>query len=164
MNCSTNIDENSIIRALNINSHPRRAPSITEVHWVRPPPGWIKVINTDRSAQGAPGSSSYGGIFRTYRGFVEGYFSQALNIGNAYKVQIMAFVFATEKVADFDWKNLWIEYDSTYIINAFKCSENSISLKIHNRWLNALVLFKKLNVKVSHILREGNLVADKLDN
>ena len=102
---SSNYDENNLIRALNINFHPRRAPSITEVQWVPPSPRWIKV-NTIGSAQGTPGPSGCGGIFPNYRCFVKGCFSQALVIGYAYEAEIMAFILAIEKVADFDWKNL----------------------------------------------------------
>ena len=39
---------------------------------------------------------------------------------------------------------------------------DSIPRKIRNRWLNTLELSNSLNLKVSHIYREGNMVVDKL--
>ena len=51
-----------------------------------------------------------------------------------------------------------------YVIRVFGKAKLSILWKIRNRWLNALKLPKKLNMRVSHIFKESNMVADKLAN
>ena len=158
---NSNYSDLRIIRALGIQAIPRRAPVIKSVNWTPPPPGWIKV-NTDGSSLGAPGPSGCGGIFRTYRGFVKGCFSVALDDGFAFEAELHAFIIAIEKAVEFNWNNLWIESDSTMVINAFMKKTVSIPWKIRNRWLNALKLSNTFNLKVSHIYREGNMVADKL--
>lgn len=59
------------LRSLHLNGHPKKAPTILQVQWQKPPPGWIK-CNTDGSALGAPGLATCGGVFRNSRGFVQG--------------------------------------------------------------------------------------------
>ena len=150
-----------VLKNLGVSLHPNPSPNIIPVRWLPPPPDWIKV-NTDGAARGAPGPSGCGGIFRNYRGFVKGSF--AFSVGNcfAFEAELLAFIFAIEKAAEFNWSKLWIEVYSIYVLWAYRKMSVSIPWKIRQRWLNALCLANNLNVVVSHIYREGNSAADKL--
>ena len=102
---NSNYSDLRIIRALGIQAIPRRAPVIKSVNWTPPPPGWIKV-NTDGSSLGAPGPSGCGGIFRTYRGFVKGCSSIAVDDRFAFEAELHAFIITIEKAVEFNWNNL----------------------------------------------------------
>ena len=103
-----------ILNDMGVSNHRRPAPAISLVRWIPPPPGWIK-DNTDGAAHGPPGPSGCEGIFRTCKGFVKGCFS--LSIGNrlALEAELLVFIYAVEKAAEFNWSKLWIEVDSIYV-------------------------------------------------
>jgi hypothetical protein len=62
-----------------------------------------------------------------------------------------------------NWYNLWIETNSSFVVNAFQNARNDVAWNLRNRWRNALVMFKQLNGMVSHIFREGNQVLISLE-
>jgi ribonuclease HI len=77
---------------------------------------------------------------------------------------LFAVVIAIEVAFIMHWNNLWIETDSSFVVRAFQNYSNAVTWNLRNKWRNALVKFKQLNGIVSHILREGNQVADSLAN
>ena len=137
------------------------APNITSVTWSPPPLGWIKV-NMTGSAKEVSSVSGCNGVFCTSHGFVKGCFAFLARDSFAFEVEILAFIFAIEKAAQFNWNKLWIECDSTYVTHAFYNQSVSIPWKIQNHWLKALVLSKKLQILLTHVFRKGNTVANKL--
>jgi hypothetical protein len=60
---SSNIIEFVILKAVNIQIHPHKAPLIKEVLWSPPTRHWMKVI-TDGAVVRNPAKAAYGGIFR----------------------------------------------------------------------------------------------------
>ena len=152
-----------ITHKLKIPRLPPKANSIVEVRWNLPPTGWLK-CNIDGSALGAPGLSGCGGIFRTCRGFSKGCFSFFIGVGHAFEAELLGFILAVEKAKEFEWRNLWIESDSSYVVNLFRKKSGKIPWKLNNRWHRAMKFASEINVVVSHIFREGNAVADKLSN
>ncbi|XP_019433863.1 PREDICTED: uncharacterized protein LOC109340594 [Lupinus angustifolius] len=71
--------EFSMDRRFNCSPHYNPAPTITEVRWLPPPQGWIKV-NSDGAAHGYPGHAGGGGIFRDNNGDMLGCFATYLHI------------------------------------------------------------------------------------
>ncbi|KAL5177721.1 putative ribonuclease H protein [Glycine soja] len=137
------VHELSILKAFSINIHPCKAKYIKEVLWRAPQLGTIK-CNIDGFAHGSPGHVGSGGIFRDHWGGMPGCFSSYIGIQNSLFAKICAIILALEVAKDKGWLNLWIEYDSVLVIQAF--SNPSIVLVL------------------SHIYREGNFCADKLAN
>ncbi|XP_065867602.1 sexual differentiation process protein isp4-like isoform X2 [Euphorbia lathyris] len=60
--CSSRRDDVILSRLL-ASPRPPPAPNIIPVHWLKPPPGWVKV-NMDGSAFGTPGEAGAGGFNR----------------------------------------------------------------------------------------------------
>ena len=146
---------------LGVKGRPANSPAIIQVRWNFPPQGWTKV-NIDGAAKGAPGKAGCGGIFRNCRGFIKGCFSFHLGIRFAFEAEIMGFIMALEFAHQFDWNNLWVETDSSYVALLFKNQSHQVPWVFRNRWIRALKYAKELNTRVSHTFREGNCVADKL--
>jgi ribonuclease HI len=57
---------------------------------------------------------------------------------------------AIEIVASKDWLNLWLETDSTLMVQAFK-SSSIVPSRLRNRWFNCSILIRGMNLVVSHI-------------
>ncbi|KAK2451794.1 hypothetical protein QL285_010814 [Trifolium repens] len=71
---------------------------------------------------------------------------------------------AIEVAYKMNWKNIWIETDSTLVVLAFQNSNTMVPWNLRNRWSNILLLFRNLNGIVTHIHREWNHIADTLAN
>src|SRR6266487_2208711 len=77
---------------------------------------------------------------------------------SVFHVELIALILAMELANSKGWKYLWLESNSLMALRAF----NSIDLvpwDLRNRWSNCLSL--GLNLRWSHIYREGNACADK---
>jgi len=68
---------------------------------------------------------------------------------------------AMEYVVAHSWHNLWIECDSSAVIQAFN-NVAIIPFRLRNRWHN--VFHGRIQAICSHVYREGNCCADKLDD
>jgi ribonuclease HI len=124
---------------------------------------WLK-CNVDGAAKRNPGIAGCGGVFRNHRAeFVYG-FAEPLGFTSSTQAELFAVVIAIEVAFIMHWNNLWIETDSSFVVRAFQNYSNAVTWNLRNKWRNALVKFKQLNGIVSHILREGNQVADSLAN
>lgn len=81
--------------SLRVSRLPRKAPSISTVHWNPPAQDWIK-LNTDGLARRNPDSSITDGVFRTCRGFVKGLFSINIGVHTAYFAELLAVILGIE--------------------------------------------------------------------
>jgi len=68
---------------------------------------------------------------------------------------------ATEIAFQRNWKNVWIESDSSLVVMAFN-NDSMIPCNLRNRWLNCKDFLYHMNFVVTHIYREGNRYADNL--
>ncbi|CAA0835770.1 Polynucleotidyl transferase- ribonuclease H-like superfamily protein [Striga hermonthica] len=131
------VDELLILRRLHVKGRPRPDRRFIPVLWSPPVVGWLKV-NTDGSSLAAPGESVSAGIFRDSGGRVIGCFSIDVGILFAYEAELLAAITAVEIAYDREpWRFL-------------------------ARWLRVLSLLPLFEFRISHIFREGNLVADAL--
>jgi hypothetical protein len=62
-----------------------------------------------------------------------------------------------------DWSNLWLETDSTLVVQAFN-DTSLVPWRLWNRWFNCFILIKSVNIIVSPIYREGNTCPEDLAN
>lgn len=158
---SNSIDEFVILKQFNIDHH-SRAPKIKEVVWLSPPCNWTK-CNIDGAAQGSPGSSAYGGIFRGHNAAALGCFSCNLDCSTSLVAELSATMNAIEIANNRGWFNLWIDTDSILVLKAFN-RQDFVPSRLQSRWKNRMVIAKRLSRQVTHIYREGNHCADKLAN
>lgn len=75
--------------------------------------------------------------------------------------EFVGVMLAIEIAFDKGWHNLWIECDSKLVLDAFK-NISLVPWKLVNRWKNCLYIADRMNIRFSHIFREGNSSADKL--
>jgi hypothetical protein len=77
---------------------------------------------------------------------------------------LCAVMTAIEVAQSRNWYNLSLEIDSVLVVLAFNNLNTTVAWNFKNRWHNCMLLFKQMNVIVSHIYREDNQVADSLVN
>ena len=82
----------------------------------------------------------------------------------AFEAELTSLMLAIEKAYEVNWHNIWIETDSSYVVNLFNRGIGKVSCRFHSRWARAVYRAKELNIIVSHIFREGNNVADRLSS
>jgi ribonuclease HI len=154
------ISDFEIMKFFKIDIHHPRLARIIEVLWSPPLVGWFK-CNTDGTSLGNPGSAACGGLFRNRRGGFIGGFAQNLGRTNSLEAEIMGVILAIDCAHERNWRQLWLECDSSLVVLAFK-SPCVIPWHLKNRWLNCLTKIKTMRFCISHIYREGNHCADKL--
>ena len=162
MGCMENTQRDLLVlRALNIRGSVRSPPRVVEVSWHTPLPGWLK-CNTDGSADGAPGLATAAGLFRTSRGFVKLCFVEHLGSLFAYEAELVAAMTGIEIAVRHGWDRIWLESDSTYVVNLFITRSLEVPWKFKSRWIRTLGMIDHMQFRVSHIFREGNAAADAL--
>ena len=93
-------------------------PRIIEILWKPPPPGWIKV-NTNGAAFSCLGLAGSEGIFHNCKGFVHGCFAIPIALAFAFEVELVAAIQAISFAWDRNWRKLWLEIDSMYLVHLF---------------------------------------------
>ncbi|GAU12290.1 hypothetical protein TSUD_141980 [Trifolium subterraneum] len=91
-------------------------------------------------------------------------FAEPLVNFSPYHAELCGAMRAIEIAHQLDWKNLWLETDSTIVVSAFKNRSAPVAWNLRNKWHNTLVLLSSMNCIVTHIYREGNQVVDLLAN
>jgi hypothetical protein len=81
-----------------------------------------------------------------------------IGVANVLYAEIMGInIFAIECAVDRNWGQLWIESDSMLIISTFKNS-SIIPLPLKYRWLNCMFKVRNIQVIVSHICTEKEIL------
>lgn len=82
-------------------------------------------------------------------------------ICDAFHAKLNA-VMSTIRIAfDKGWHRLWLESDSSLVVEAFTSPE-IVPWNIRIKWRNCLHIADSMELKVSHIFREGNFCVDRL--
>jgi ribonuclease HI len=157
---SASIPNFVILKKLNVNLHPPKAPKIIEVLWKPPNLLWTK-CNTDGSSTST--SSACGGIFRNHDSDLLLCFAENTGEGNAFHAELSGAMRAIELAKQYNWNNLWLECDSSLVIKAIK-NQSIVPWNLRNRWNNCLITIRSMNFIASHVFREGNTCADALAN
>ncbi|XP_057787577.1 uncharacterized protein LOC131004845 [Salvia miltiorrhiza] len=106
-----------VLKKIGVKPRASPPPSFLNVHWWPPPIQWIKV-NTDGSALGATRKiAAGGGVFRDNFSWVRGCFHIKGGIGFAFEAELLTVITAVQIAYSRNWRHLWIESDSTYIVN-----------------------------------------------
>ncbi|XP_057775029.1 uncharacterized protein LOC130994010 [Salvia miltiorrhiza] len=153
--------ELGILRRLGVAGNPRPAPVNIDVGWSLPSPSWLKA-NIDGSIRGNPTVMHAGGVVRNAFNSVVACFHFSAGAGFAFEAELFTFIIILERAAVHQWYNLWIESDSTYVVNVFNNREVPVPWRFRSRWHAALKGVEQFNISCSHNYREGNRVADYL--
>ncbi|XP_057803715.1 uncharacterized protein LOC131019050 [Salvia miltiorrhiza] len=103
-----------------------------------------------------------GGVVRNAFNSVVACFQFSAGAGFAFEAELFSFIIILERAAAHQWYNLWIESDSTYVVNVFNNREVPVPWRFRSRWQAALKGVEHYNLRCSHNYREGNHVADYL--
>ena len=155
------VEDVSILRKLGVQGLPSKAPNIIAVHWLPPPPGWIK-INTNGAANGNPSFAGCGGVFRSHRGFFKGGFASPIGMAFAFEAELLAVIKAIDYALQYNWTFIWLESDSSYVVHLLNSRSTAVPWPIKTRWIRCLNQIDSISFRVSHIYREGNMVANDL--
>jgi ribonuclease HI len=157
---SSSMRDFMILKRLNVNLHPPKPTIVKEVLWQPPLDHWVK-CNTDGASTSS--TSSCGGIFRNHNADLLYCFAENIGRKSAFKAELCGAMRAIELANYTNWKNLWLESDSSLVVLAFK-SIDLVPWELSNRWKNCLKITSGMNFVVSHVYREGNQCADGLAN
>jgi ribonuclease HI len=167
-NCTSKFSSNSLrdfsfLKTFRISIHHPKTPILKEVCWQPPLLNWFK-CNIDGASNGNPGNSSCGGIFRDHEANFILAFAEPLQITTSYVAELSGAMRAVEIAFQKNWRQLWIESDYVLVVSAFNNPTRQVAWQLRNRWKNVLVMISQMNCVVTHIYREGNQVADSLEN
>ncbi|XP_057784939.1 uncharacterized protein LOC131002461 [Salvia miltiorrhiza] len=152
-----------ITRAIGVQSRIAPPPEMVNVYWWPPFGDWMKV-NTDGSALGAPSLISAGGVFRDSWGQIRGCFHEKGGQGFAFEAELLAVITAISIAHEQGWLKLWIEVDSSYVVNLLDRKSEDVPWRFVAHWKRTLQLLSTFQLQVTHIFREGNVVADIMEN
>ena len=92
-----------------------------------------------------------------------GPFSAFLDVQTALVAKFYGVIYALEEAQKLGLTNVWLECDFSLVCDAFTTRTN-VHWMFRNRWNTCLNYCRKIRFRVTHIFREGNACADKLDN
>ncbi|CAL0329797.1 unnamed protein product [Lupinus luteus] len=159
---SPSVKELCILKALNVTLNYSEAPKIIEMIWKRPTHDRIK-INCDGAARGCPGIAGGGTIFRNYKGDVLACFSDFYENQEALYGELNTTIEAIQFAYKKGWKKVWLEVDSSTVVDIFKRKTNP-PWKLISKWILCQDTMQFMDCYTLHIYREGNSCADKLAN
>ncbi|KAL6551326.1 hypothetical protein OROMI_021814 [Orobanche minor] len=132
------------------------------VRWSRPQSGWWK-LNTDGAARGNPGDAAAGGIIRDHMGKPLIMFSEFLGVRTNNFAELYAIWRGLEFCIDNHFDKVWVEVDSKIALSLIEHATTT-------HWQLQSIISKirdfrgSIEIRFSHIFREGNAVADWLAN
>ncbi|KAL8503397.1 hypothetical protein ACS0TY_022219 [Phlomoides rotata] len=157
--------ENSVVDLVCLNSfnvplHARPPTKVITVRWIPPMVGWVK-LNSDGSM--VDGRIAGGGVFRDSMGFVIGAFAQKWGSGLPFEAELRAAMSGLTIAITRGWHRIHLESDSKYVVSAFtEPSSLIIPWWLRAEWDWVQEQITPIQLRVSHIYREGNSVADFL--
>ncbi|KAL6565077.1 hypothetical protein OROMI_016527 [Orobanche minor] len=132
------------------------------VRWSRPQSGWWK-LNTDGAARGNPGDAAAGGIIRDHMGKPLIMFSEFLGVRSNNFAELYAIWRGLEFCIDNHFDKVCVEVDSKIALSLIEHATTT-------HWQLQSIISKirdfrgSIEIRFSHIFREGNAVADWLAN
>ena len=150
---------------------PPRNQSQSPDHW-SPPPQWIFNLNFDGAAKGNPGPAGIGVAIRNSEGIILGVFWGAIRETANNMAEIKALMTGLDMVRTSGWQPTIVEGDSLIIIQmANKILNGKHVHKVADNWrlIHSLEnlwnkLYNHLDVKLLHVRRKANALADLLAN
>lgn len=130
------------------------------ISWSKPTQGRFK-LNTDGSSMGNPGISGGGGVIWDVQGSVLLAFSMNLGHGDSNRAELRALLEGVRRCKQLHMNSVDIETDSKVILSWLQKTKCRIWY-LKDYWEELQELLQTMDVRFSHIFREGNAVADWL--
>ncbi|XP_035545131.1 receptor-like protein 7 [Juglans regia] len=130
------------------------------VKWHQPPQGWVK-LNTDGSSFGNPGTSGVGGVIRDEDGRLLLAYSVPLGLGTNNFAEFSSLLEGVRRCHALGFYRVQIETDSQLVVNWIVKNKCPIWY-LEDFWEDLQEHLNSLEYTVTHIFREGNVVADFL--
>lgn len=89
-------------------------------------------------------------------------FFQFLGIFSSFEAEFLAVCIAADKVAQLNLPRIWIECDSSLVVNCLRQRSLWVPLCVRGLWYICLEKLALLSIRVTNVCREGNKVADRL--
>ncbi|KAL6210110.1 hypothetical protein ACLB2K_021048 [Fragaria x ananassa] len=160
--CSGIVDAQLLVK-MGVTPTSRAQKRIQLVLWHPPLSPWIK-LNTDGLAKGNPGLAACGGVFQDYQGHFIGGFTTLIGHHNAFFSELLAVIIGIELAFQLGWQHVWLECDSTSVVECFSKSSFVPPWQLRTLWYNCVARTRSMSFFCSHVLRERNTVADRLAN
>jgi hypothetical protein len=132
MYSSHSVRDFNLLKFFIVTIHQPRITVLKEVCWEQPILNWIK-CNIDGASNGNPGFSSYGGVFRDHEANLTFAFAEPLGISTSYVAEICGAMRAIEIAFQKQWLHLWLETNSSLVVDAFKNPDKPVAWQIRNR-------------------------------
>jgi len=134
------------------------------VRWEPPPRGWM-VLNTDGAAKGNPGQAGAGGVLRGENSeWIIG-FSEGLGYCSSVRAELRAVLRGLRLAKEAQATKLWLQIDSNVVVGMLARRTSCIpGLRGLIHQCHTLLEWEGWEVKISHVFREANRVADILAN
>ncbi|CAI0401383.1 unnamed protein product [Linum tenue] len=130
------------------------------VGWNRPQPGW-SCVNTDGSVELASQSSTAGGVVRDDQGHFLGAFAMNLGGGSITRAELMGILQGLRCAWELGVRKVLLQTDSQAAIRIIEAATNT-----HPHYHIVLQVRRMVQcnweVRIEHIYRESNMVADFL--
>ena len=131
--------------------------------WTPPPPGWHK-LNFDGAARGNPGIAGVGCILNDENGKWVAKLAVPLPPTSNNVVEFEALEKGLQLSHKLKLRKIHIEGDSQVVLNAIR-HKKTPNWILNSKLQEVLILLEQFEeVNISHIYREGNLLADELAN
>ncbi|PRQ38756.1 putative ribonuclease H-like domain-containing protein [Rosa chinensis] len=105
-----------------------------------------------------------GGVFRVANGQYFGGYCQGLGQHSAFFAELMGVIIGIEIAFRMGWHCIWLESDSTSVLACISSTSFAPPWSLRIAWLNCLSHIQSMTFHCSHVLCEGNSVADRLTN
>ncbi|XP_019240114.1 PREDICTED: uncharacterized protein LOC109220105 [Nicotiana attenuata] len=133
-----------------------------KVLWEFPMEGWIKV-NTDGASRGNPGRSSIGFCLRDASGDVKYALGREITEGSNNEAEAVAILEALRICRTLNYSHIWLQTDSMLMKNTIEGTWKPPWCIVE--YVEEIMKLKEgCRMKLSHIFREGNKLADHLAN
>ncbi|KAF5182134.1 hypothetical protein FRX31_028279 [Thalictrum thalictroides] len=112
-----------------------KAPLIKQCKWIPPSKQFIK-MNIYAVSKGNPGPTGLGAILRDHKNKILGCTCHGLQEMNSYTAEGWGIVIGAEMAVQQGWKLLWIESDSTVVVQSF--GNKKMPWQMEVRWIKTL--------------------------
>ncbi|KAL0440710.1 UNVERIFIED_CONTAM: hypothetical protein Sradi_0009900 [Sesamum radiatum] len=135
-------------------------PNPKLVRWLHPELGWHN-LNYDGAAKGNPGEAGGGGLMRNAEGNIIVMYYVYLGVQTNYFAELAARVKGLEIAAEEVYSLVWVELDTLAVIWMIQSGKGPWYTQLLAR---ICILRRTIELRFTHIFREGNKAADYLAN
>ncbi|CAN1131192.1 Putative ribonuclease H protein At1g65750 [Linum perenne] len=134
-----------------------------EVGWTPGPTDWT-VINTDGSVRQPSGTAAAGGVIRNSSGLCSLAFTANLGICSITRAELRGIILDLNLAWDAGHRKVLVQSDSQVAVNLLTADSEASHHHAHEVVQFRELVARSWEVRLCHIYREGNHVADYLAN